>query len=94
MIYGELASTCGALFVVSAMFWRSRFKYGLRGYRFTLLEAGHVVQNLQLAAAASGLGCLPIGGFFDRRLDDILALDGVNESALYCVAVGTVPEAA
>ncbi len=32
------------------VFWRSRFKYGLRGYRFALLEAGHLVQNAVLAA--------------------------------------------
>jgi SagB-type dehydrogenase family enzyme len=92
MIYAEPAVTCGALLIVGVMFWRSRFKYGLRGYRFVLLEAGHVVQNVQLAAAASGLGSLPMGGYFDRLLDDVLDVDGVNESALYCVAVGNVPD--
>jgi SagB-type dehydrogenase family enzyme len=92
MIYAEPALTCGALLVVSAMFWRSRFKYGLRGYRFVLLEAGHVVQNVQLAAAALGLGSLPMGGYFDRSLDEVLDVDGVNESALYCVAIGNVPD--
>jgi hypothetical protein len=51
-----------------------------------------VVQNLQLTAAACGLGCLPIGGYFDRLLDDVLDVDGVNESALYCVAIGNVPD--
>ena len=51
------------------MFWRTRFKYGLRGYRFALLEAGHVMQNAVLAAAALALPALPVGGFYDRRLD-------------------------
>jgi SagB-type dehydrogenase family enzyme len=88
MVYEEAACGCGALFVMSAMFWRTRFKYGLRGYRFALLEAGHVAQNLQLAAEALGLGSVPLGGFYDSRLDELLGLDGVNESTLYCVAVG------
>jgi SagB-type dehydrogenase family enzyme len=74
--------------VVTALFWRSRFKYGLRGYRFALLEAGHVVQNLLLAAGALGLAAIPIGGFYDRRLEELLGIDGVNEAAIYCVAVG------
>jgi SagB-type dehydrogenase family enzyme len=77
-----------AVVLVSAVFWRSRFKYGQRGYRFALLEAGHLAQNLLLTATALGLGAFPIGGFYDRRLDDLLGLDGVNESSLYAVPVG------
>ena len=61
--------TSAALLVVTAVFWRSRIKYGLRGYRFGLLEAGHLVQTIQLAATDLGLSALPVGGFFDRRLD-------------------------
>ena len=86
--YPAIATGCAALFVVSAMFWRTRFKYGLRGYRFALLEAGHVAQNLLLAATAFQLASVPLGGFFDRRLDELLSLDGVNESTLYAIAVG------
>ena len=40
----------GGAGVVTGVFWRSRFKYGPRGYRFALLEAGHLVQNALLAA--------------------------------------------
>jgi SagB-type dehydrogenase family enzyme len=86
MVYEDVALGCGALFVVSAMFWRTRFKYGLRGYRFALLECGHLVQNLLLAATALDLAAVPLGGFYDRRLDELLGVDGVNESALYAVA--------
>jgi SagB-type dehydrogenase family enzyme len=74
--------------VLTAVFWRSRFKYGQRGYRFCLLEAGHVAQNLVLAAASLDLPALPLGGFYDRRLDALLGVDGVNESSLYVIAIG------
>ncbi|HET7045811.1 MAG TPA: SagB/ThcOx family dehydrogenase [Gaiellaceae bacterium] len=90
-VHEDVIATAGAVVVVSAMFWRSRFKYGQRSYRFALLEAGHVVQNLLLTAAALGLGAVPIGGFYDRRLDDLLAIDGVNESAVYSAVVGALP---
>jgi SagB-type dehydrogenase family enzyme len=87
LVYPEQAAA-PLLVVVTAMFWRSRFKYSLRGYRFSLLEAGHLMQSLLLACAALGLAGLPIGGFYDRRLERLLSIDGVNEAVLYCAAVG------
>jgi SagB-type dehydrogenase family enzyme len=89
--YPEIVDPCAALILIAAVFGRTRFKYGLRSYRFTLLEAGHVGQNVLLAAAALGLGAVPLGGFYDRLTDEFLGLDGVNESALYTIALGRVP---
>jgi SagB-type dehydrogenase family enzyme len=86
--YPEIVSACAALLVVAAIFGRSRFKYGLRGYRFALIEAGHLGQNVVLTAAALGLAAVPLGGFYDRRTDEFLGLDGVNESAVYTIATG------
>jgi SagB-type dehydrogenase family enzyme len=86
--YPEIVAGCGALVLVAAIFGRTRFKYGLRGYRFALLEAGHVGQNIVLAATALGLDAVPLGGFYDRRTDVFLGLDGVNESTIYTIAVG------
>ncbi len=83
-----LAEHAAALFVVTAMFWRSRFKYGVRGYRFALLEAGHVVQNAVLAATALHVPALPLGGFYDRRLDDLVGADGLDEATVYALLVG------
>ena len=84
----ELAASAGALVVVVATFARSRIKYGLRGYRFALLEAGHVVHGALLAAAAAELRAVPLGGLTERRLERRLGLDGVRESAVYAFALG------
>jgi SagB-type dehydrogenase family enzyme len=89
--YPEVASSCAALILVAAIFGRTRFKYGLRGYRFALLEAGHIAQNVVLAATALGLAAVPLGAFYDRRTDEFLGLDGVNESTLYTIAFGAEP---
>ena len=83
-----LVEGSAALVVVTAMFWRARFKYGARGYRFALLEAGHLVQNLVLAASVLGLSALPIGGFYDRRLDALVGADGLDEASLYALLLG------
>jgi SagB-type dehydrogenase family enzyme len=83
--------SCAVLVFVAAIFGRTRFKYGLRGYRFALLEAGHVAQNVVLATTALGLAAVPLGAFYDRRTDEFLGLDGVNESTLYTIALGRAP---
>lgn len=90
-IYPEIVEGCAATLLITGMFWRSRFKYGLRGYRFTLLEAGHVAQNVLLMCAALGLAAVPLGGFYDRPVDELLGVDGVNESILYSVCLGRRP---
>lgn len=88
LVQRELARASSLVIFITAMFERSTFKYGDRGYRFILFEAGHVAQNIALAAAALHLGCVPIGGFLDRKIDDLLELDGVTHSTLYLLAVG------
>ncbi len=77
-----------ALMFLTALFERSTFKYGDRGYRFTLLEAGHIAQNINLTSSALRLGCMNIGGFFDRELDALLELDGISHSTVYVIAIG------
>ncbi len=79
----DLAGSCAVAIFIVGVFWRTRFKYGQRGYRWVLIEAGHVGQNLVLAAESLGLAAVPYGGIWDRKVDDLLGLDGVNESVVY-----------
>ncbi|MFB6448170.1 SagB/ThcOx family dehydrogenase [Bradyrhizobium tunisiense] len=88
LVQRNLALDGSLLLFITGVFERSTFKYGERGYRFVLLEAGHVGQNLALAATAMGLGCLTIGGYVDRQIDDLLGLDGVSQSTVYMAAIG------
>ncbi len=77
-------------FVLSAIFQRTRWKYRERTYRYVLLEAGHVGQNLYLAATAMGLGACAVGAFLDDELNDLLGLDGQEEAAIYVISVGKI----
>jgi SagB-type dehydrogenase family enzyme len=54
-------------------------KYGARGLRFLLLEAGHLMQNLCLASTDAGLATVPLGGFFERPLARALRLPPTDE---------------
>lgn len=88
LVQGDLAREAAAAVVVSAVFFRSTFKYGDRGYRFVLLEAGHVGQNVLLTAGGLGLAATPVGGFMDRDVDRWLGLDGIDESVVYLLLIG------
>lgn len=74
--------------IVTAVTSRLLHRYGDRGYRYLLIEAGHVGQNLALVATASGLGSLSLGGFFDDDLAYMLGLDTTHELPLYGIALG------
>jgi SagB-type dehydrogenase family enzyme len=86
--YPALVERAGLLIVLAAVFERTTEVYGARGYRFVLIEAGHMAQNAYLAGAALGLGAVALGGWDDAALDAALGLDGVHASALYAVALG------
>jgi SagB-type dehydrogenase family enzyme len=88
LVQRNLALDTSLLVFITAVFERSAFKYGDRGYRFVFLEAGHVAQNLNLTATALGLGCVNIGGYVDRQIDDLLGLDGLAHSTIYLVGFG------
>ncbi len=70
--------------VTERMYWR----YGERGYRYLHLDAGHVCQNLYLAAEAINCGVCAIAAFDDDQLNEVLKLDGQELWAIYCGALG------
>lgn len=84
----DIAKEACTLILISAVFQRTMFKYNERGYRFVLLDAGHLGQNVCLMATAMNLGVLPIGGFLDDELNRLLDIDGVHESVVYPLLVG------
>jgi SagB-type dehydrogenase family enzyme len=93
LVQRHIALDASLIIFITAMFERSIFKYGARGYRFTLLEAGHVAQNINLVSIALGLGCVNIGGYLDRQIDDLLGLDGLTHSTIYMIGIGKLIEA-
>jgi SagB-type dehydrogenase family enzyme len=93
LVQPNLALDASLFFFITAIFERTVFKYGERGYRFALLEAGHVAQNLNLAATAYGLGVVNVGGFYDADINALLKLDGLTQAALYLVGMGARAEA-
>lgn len=62
-------------------------KYGERGERFLLLEAGHLMQNLCLVSTSLGLSTVPLGGCLEREVAQELRLPA-GDRVLYAGACG------
>jgi SagB-type dehydrogenase family enzyme len=65
-----------------------RSKYGERAYRFVLLEAGHIAQNMLLVGECLGHGTLPLGGYVDDQINDLVGVDGCDRAVVYGVLLG------
>ena len=76
------------VFAWTAVFARSKWKYKERAYRYVYLDAGHIAQNVALAAVALGLGSCQIAALYDDEVNVILGVDGKEESVVYMTAVG------
>lgn len=77
----------GASIIFTAVISRSEVKYGLRAYPYSLIEAGHMGQNIQLAASEMGIGSCPVSGFVDDTVKRILDLSE-NEIPIYSISLG------
>ena len=77
-----------AAFIWVAVLGRMHWRYGDRGYRYLFLDAGHVCQNLYLAAEAIGCGACAVGAFHDDLLNGLLGLDGEEQFVAYMGTVG------
>ncbi len=84
----EIARRANVVFVWTAIFERAKWKYKQRAYRYVYLDAGHIAQNVALAATALGLGSCQIAALYDDEANALLGVDGVEESVIYMTVVG------
>jgi len=83
-----MAARAGVVFVWTAVFPRCKWKYGQRAYRYVYLDAGHIAQNVALAAVGLGLVSCPIAALYDDEANALLGVDGEDESVIYMTVVG------
>ncbi len=63
------------IFVFTAIYRRTTWKYGDRGVRYVHMEVGHAGQNLFLQAESLRLGTVVVGAFNDDEVREVLNLD-------------------
>lgn len=84
----EWLTEVSAMVVYTGIFWRTQVKYGERGYRYVLMEAGQISQNLALMATSLDIQHCAFGGTNDHFIEQQLDIDGSTESFLAAVAIG------
>lgn len=82
------------LLIGTAIWQRSAWRYGDRGYRRVLLDTGHVFGNAVLAGTPDGLAVVPVPYFQDEGIAGLLLLDETREAPLLLAAVLEAEEAA
>ncbi len=75
------------IFLLTAIYFRSSWKYRDRAYRYHLLDTGHLLENLALALTCDRVPFKLFYDFDDRLLNELLAIDPDKE---VCLAVAAV----
>ncbi|EMT51243.1 SagB/ThcOx family dehydrogenase [Brevibacillus borstelensis] len=86
----EMTRRAAVNFVWTAVVNRTRHKYRERAYRYIWWDAGHVAQNLHIAANGLGLGVSTIGHWFDKEMNEYLGIDGQEHLSVLMASVGKV----
>ncbi len=84
----RMAKNAGVVLVWTAVVERATWKYRQRAFRYIYLDAGHIGQNVALAAEGLGLGCCAIGALYDDEVNDLVGADGEEEIAVYMTCIG------
>ena len=75
-------------FIWSAVPYRTEWRYAFASAKTILLDCGHVCQNLYIACEALNLGTCAIAAYDQKKIDELLKLDGENEFTVYLAPVG------
>ena len=93
----ELTQACGGqrqvltsavTFIWAAVPYRTVWRYAERSYRYMYLDAGHVCQNLHLAAESINCGICAIGYFDDDAVDALVELVPPEMFVIYMASLG------
>lgn len=87
---GQFVKDAGVTFIWTAMPYRTEWRYAELSYKVIAIDAGHVCQNLYLAATAIGAGTCAIGAYDQAKSDAALGVDGNDEFTIYMAPVGKI----
>jgi SagB-type dehydrogenase family enzyme len=85
-------ATAAVTFMWTAIPYRTEWRYALMTPKLVMLDAGHVCENLYLAAESIGAGACAIAAYNQAAVDALLGVDGEDEFAIYVAPVGKVSE--
>ncbi len=84
---GEIENAA-VVVLLTNVFGRYTRRYANRGYRYALIDSGHIGENLRLAASSAGFADASPLRFQDDALNELLDVDGKTEAVCAVHAVG------
>ena len=84
----SFVSNGSVTFIWVAVPYRMEWRYTLAAHKSILIDAGHICQNLYLAAGSIDYGCCAIGNYDQDLLDHLLEVDGEDEFSVYLCSIG------
>ena len=82
------AEAAQVVMFLSCVAYRTEWRYSSFAHRVSLIDFGHVGQNLMLSASAMGLGSCCIAAYDQALCDQALGLDGYEEYTVYAFVAG------
>ncbi|MBO6552646.1 MAG: SagB/ThcOx family dehydrogenase [Roseitalea sp.] len=85
----DWAETMSCAIVLCASLERTMWKYpDANAYRVVMIEAGHIGQNIMLAATAAGLTACPTAALSHSRIRDAIGLERLTDTPVYALTIG------
>lgn len=81
-------ATSAVTFIWAAVPYRTVWRYSGRSYRYLYLDAGHVCQNLHLAAESINCGICAIGAFDDDAANQLMGFIPPEMFVIYLASLG------
>jgi SagB-type dehydrogenase family enzyme len=86
--YDQYVRSSAVTFAWTVIPYRTEWRYDFVSPKLIAQDAGHVCQNLYLAATAIGAGACAIGAYDQGGMDEVLGVDGQDEFVIYVATVG------
>jgi SagB-type dehydrogenase family enzyme len=77
-----------AILIMTAIFWRSAWKYRARAYRYCFWDSGTILANLLASARAEDVPAEVVTAFVDLEIEKLVGIDGEREGVACLVALG------
>ena len=78
------------VFIWTAIPYRSEWRYNKAAAKLIALDAGHICQNLYVAAGAIRAGTCAIGAYDQDKMNNLVKVDGEDEFVIYMAPVGKI----
>ena len=86
----RFAGNAAVVFIWTAIPYRTAWRYSICTPKLIGLDAGHLCQNLYLAAESIDCGTCAIGAYHQSEMDALVGVDGEDEFVVYCAPVGRI----